>query len=110
MFRVANFEREDFFFLVLREIEKSKETNLEGEAFWDSLVLSFNHSENLQQLQVKVTLTLRVNHYKSRVFLCFIFHIGLLSLSENRIVCFNLNKTPVPYCNEVVTLRRMNLF
>ena len=40
MFRVANFEKERVLFLrVLREIEKRRKKNLEGEAFWDSLVL-----------------------------------------------------------------------
>ena len=41
--------------------------------FWDSLVLSFYHNENLHGLQVDVTLTLRVDHYKFRVFLYFKF-------------------------------------
>ena len=41
--------------------------------FWDSLVLSFYHNENLHGLQVDITLTLRVDHYKSRVSLYFNF-------------------------------------
>ena len=74
MFRVLNFESFFLlFFLVLTETKKPKEKNLEGEAFWDSLVFSFHHSENLQRLQVDITLTVRVNHYKSHVFLCFNF-------------------------------------
>ena len=80
-----------FFFEVLREIEKHRQKNLKGKVFWDSLVLFFHHSENLQRLQVDVTLTLKVTCYKSYVFLCFVFCIRLLLLSKNRIRVFNPN-------------------
>ena len=64
IFRIANFEREFLLLLLLlllREIQKDEEQNLEG---WEFLMVFFHYSENLQQLQVNVTLILKVNHCK----------------------------------------------
>ena len=56
--------------------------------FWDYFVISFHQNKNPRQLQMNVTLTLRVNHYKFCVFLYFIFYIDLLYLLKNKIGVF----------------------
>ena len=86
MFRVANFEKG---FLGFERDRKMQKKNLEGETFWDSLVLFFHHSKNLQRLQVDVTLTLRVNHYKSHVFLWFNFSHWYCRFQKIGLGCFN---------------------
>ena len=80
-----------FIFWVLKEIENHKEQNLEGEMFWDSLVLSFHHSENLQKLQVNITLTLRIT--TNLVCFCTLFFTFVYSYFRKiGFGCFNPNK------------------
>ena len=86
IFRIANFEREFLLLLLLlREIQKDEEQNLEG---WKFLVVFFHHSENLQQLQVNVTLILKVNHCK-KFFTLVYCHFWKIWLE-----CFNPNIRP----------------
>lgn len=83
-----NLSSSKFFFLHFSisfntKIKKKKQKKLKGKVFWNSLVLYFHYSENLQMLQVDVIVTLRMNHCK----------FNYCHFEKIRSKCFNPNNT-----------------